>query len=154
MGTTLQTSVSGGITMYPKPFVLSFLEEKPTVYKLQLMRPNVITSKSIVAYASQAAHVPESTVTLAQDAFFDAINFFCLNGHSVQVPGLGAFGIWINSKTKKTAKEVDTDTITRKYIRFYPKVDIRNMCSLRNIHILVQDILGIKKTDNATPDAP
>ena len=49
---------------------------------------------------------------------------------------------------------MDTDTITRKYIRFYPKVDIRNMCSLRNIHILVQDILGIKKTDNATPDAP
>lgn len=144
MNTTNQSEVKGGITMYYKPLVLSYRDEKPTVYKLQVLRGHIITNKNVIAYAAKAAHVPESTVTLAQEALFDAVNYFCMNGHSVQVPGLGSFGIKLNSKTTQTAEEVDVETITRKYIRFYPKASIRDMCSLKNISITVQDLLNLK----------
>ena len=148
MSTSTQTNVSGAIIMYMKPYVLSFRDEKPTVYKLQMLRGAVITNDNVIAYAAKAAHVPESTVTLAQEALFDAINYFCMNGHAVQVPGMGSFGIRMNSKTTKTKDEANAETITRKYIRFYPKTSIRNMCSLKNICIELRDLLGLKKSEN------
>ena len=156
MSTTTQNKVNGAIAMYIKPYVLNFRDEKPTLYKLQMMRCGVITNKNIIAYAAQAAHVPESTVTLAQSALFDAINYFCMNGHTVQMPGMGSFGIRLNSKTVKVKEDANADSITRKYIRFYPKTSLRNMCSLKNISIEIQDIFGLKPKNNNSnsPEQP
>ena len=38
MSTTTQNKVNGAIAMYIKPYVLNFRDEKPTLYKLQMMR--------------------------------------------------------------------------------------------------------------------
>ncbi len=141
--TTIQNQSKGAIFFYPKKQKLGYLEEKPEVYKLQMMRCPVIDRKGIIAYAAKAAHVPESTVALAQEALFDAVNYFCMNGHSVQVAGLGSFGIKLNSKVAKTVDEANADTITRKYIRFFPNGEIREMCSLKNINIKVNNLLNL-----------
>ena len=49
-----------------------------------------------------------------------------------------------DSKTVKVKEDANADSITRKYIRFYPKTSLRNMCSLKNISIEIQDIFGLK----------
>lgn len=152
MSTSTQHEVNGAITLYYKQMVLNYRDEKPVVYKLQVLRGAIITNKNVVAYAAKAAHVPESTVELAQEALFDAVNYFCLNGHSVQVPGLGAFGIRMNSKTTRTLEEADVETITRKYIRFYPKSSIRAQCSLKNISLHLKDLLNLKPKNNASSE--
>ncbi len=152
--TPIQKKGKGAICLYPKKQKLGYLEEKPEVYKLQVMRCPVIDRKGIIAYAAKAAHVPESTVALAQEALFDAINYFCVNGHSVQVAGLGSFGIKLNSKVAKTVDEANADTITRKYIRFFPKAEIREMCSLKNINLHINDILNLKEENSGNGGTP
>lgn len=142
---TKTQQVRGSIAMYPKKTYLRYRETKPQVYKLQVQRGGVIRDKDITAYAAQAAHVPESTISLAQEALFDAINYFCLNGHSVQVPGLGAFGIQIRSKVAQSEEDANSDAIKNKYIRYWAKDSLRAMCNRKNITIRLTDPLELLK---------
>ena len=142
MNTSMQ-KIKGAIRMYPKNVKLNFLEEKPEVYQLCHLRSGIIHNKEITYYAAKAAHVPESTIEMAEEALFDAINYFCAQGHSVQVPGIGSFGMQFNTKVAKTKEEATDECISRKYIRFWPKHEIRDLCSLKNVRIEVKDLLGL-----------
>ena len=65
-------SVTGTLAYLKRKYVLTYREEKPTVFKIQVVRGGVIGKQDIVAYAANAAHVPETSVQLAMTAFFDA----------------------------------------------------------------------------------
>ena len=56
--------VKGAMTYMKRPIVLKFDENEPKVYKLQVVRGNVIKEDAIIAYAAQAAAVPESTIII------------------------------------------------------------------------------------------
>ena len=43
--------VKGAMTYLKRPFILKFDENEPKVYKLQVVRGNVIKEDAIVAYA-------------------------------------------------------------------------------------------------------
>lgn len=144
MNTTVQ-QIKGGILMYPKEITLNYREEKDKVFQICHMRNNVIHNKEVVYYAAKAAHVPESTVEMAEEALFDAINYFCVNGHAVQVPGIGTFGMQFKTKTAKQEEDVSDANINRKYIRFWPKHHIRSICNMQNINIEVRDLLHLKE---------
>ena len=116
---------------------LSFQEGKPTVWSLAMVRGAVIGDKQITAYAAKAAHVPETTIAVAQEALFDAVNYFCNNGHTVQVPNLGGFSLGLRVKCVKTKEEATAETIKQQYIRFFPKHELRNKCMLNNINVTV-----------------
>lgn len=135
----------GSIRMYPKKTKLNFREGKPEVYQLCHMRAGKIGNKDITYYASKAAHVPASTIEMAKEALFDAISYFCAQGHTVQIPGLGGFGVQFQTKTSKTLEGATGDLVKRKYLRFWAKKEVREQCNLKNIRIDVQDILGILK---------
>ena len=64
----------------------------------QADRYSTIEYNAIVAYAAKAAAVPESSVEMAMEAIFDAMNYFVLNGHSVQIPNLGTFSASTSSE--------------------------------------------------------
>jgi len=57
----------------------------------QVGRYSTIDYHDLISYAAKAAGVPESSIALAMEALFDGMNYFVLNGHSVQVPNLGTF---------------------------------------------------------------
>ena len=62
----------------------------------QAVRYTTIPYAAIIAYAAKAAGVPESSIALAMEALYDAMNYFVLNGHSVQIPNLGTFSICVS----------------------------------------------------------
>ena len=68
-------------------------------------RYSTITYEAIVAYAAKAAAVPESSIEMAMEAIFDAMNYFVLNGHSVQIPNLGTFSLGINCKSSQNESD-------------------------------------------------
>ena len=70
-------------------------------------------------------------------------HYFCTNGHAVQMPGLGTFGMQFNTKVAKTKEEATDECISRKYIRFWSKHEIRDLCSQKNVRIEVKDLLGL-----------
>ena len=123
-------SVTGTLAYLKRKYVLTYREEKPTVFKIQVVRGGVIGKQDIVAYAANAAHVPETSVQLAMTAFFDAITYFCSNGHRVQVNGLGSFGPVTDCKTAESMEAANTDTIKVRKVRFFPEGDLKNVASL------------------------
>lgn len=143
----------GTITMYPEKVKLYYLEGQPEKYRLHWERGATITDEDIIQYAAQASHVPESSIRLAQYALFDAINYFCVNGHSVQIPYLGTFSVNINSKVVETAKEANSESVKRSRLRFYPKKRLRTACNKKNIRINLVDVLGLKKGERKVKES-
>lgn len=140
MSTNTQ-KVKGAIALRKEQIKLGFIkdEEEQMRWKWFPCRGGVIKNQDLVAYASKAAHIPESALAMATEALFDAISYYCLNGHSVQVPSLGTFGLQLNSKCVADEEGATAETITKKYIRFWPKKEVREQCNLKNINLKVSD---------------
>ena len=68
-------------------------------------RYSTIEYAALIEYAAKAAAVPESSIEMAMESIFDAMNYFVLNGHSVQIPNLGTFSIAVSAKTTATEQE-------------------------------------------------
>ena len=124
---------TGVISWFKRQTRLGFRENKDVVFKAQVVRGPVVKGDDLIAYAANAAHVPESTIRMAKDALFQAILYYCANGHPVEIPGLGSIGVNIRTKVAKSEKDLSADNIMQKYLRWYPKKDIRLAGSLANL---------------------
>ena len=96
----------------------------------QASRYSTIAYDAIVAYAAKAAAVPESSIEMAMEALFDAMNYFVLNGHSVQIPNLGTFSIGVRAKSTGSEAEFTADfakNLRGINIRFLPDPDLKAM---------------------------
>ena len=124
---------TGAISWFKRQIRLTFREEKPIVYKAQVVRGPVVRGDDLIAYAANAAHVPESTVRMAKEALFQAILYYCANSHPVEIPGLGTIGVDIRTKTARSEQELTADNIYQKYLRWYPKKDIRVAGTMANL---------------------
>ena len=93
----------GQVTVGYKGRVIGFNNSEKLVG--QALRYSTIAYAALIAYAAKAAGVPESSIALAMEALFDAMNYFVLNGHSVQIPNLGTFFISVRAKSTATEAE-------------------------------------------------
>ena len=96
----------------------------------QAERYSTIDYQSIIAYAAKAAAVPESSIEMAMEALFDAMNYFVLNGHSVQIPNLGTFSIGVRAKSAADESEFTANfsqNLRNVIIRFLPDTDLKQM---------------------------
>ena len=112
---------------------LHYRESKPTVFKLQMVRGSVIGGEEVIAYAAQAAHVPETTVQMAMNGLFDAINYYVTQGRCVQIEGLGSFKPVTRYKVAQSEEDCTADGIKKRVIQFHPKGEIADMARYNNI---------------------
>ena len=108
----------------------------------QVIRYTTIAYAAIVAYAAKAAGVPESSIAMAMEALFDAMNFFVLNGHSVQIPNLGTFYLCVSVKSSASEAEFTANfaqNLRRVSIRFLPDPELKAMIASTAINTLVDD---------------
>ncbi len=108
----------------------------------QPVRYSTIDYPEVIAYAAKAAGVPESTIAMANEALFDAMDYFVLNGHSVQIPNLGTF--YISVRVKSTATEAEFTANFAKnlrgvYIRFRPDPELKAMIAKTAIQTSVDE---------------
>ena len=108
----------------------------------QASRYSTIAYDAIVAYAAKAAAVPESSIDMSMDAIFDALNYFVLNGHSVQIPNLGTFSISVRVKSSESEAEF-TNNFERNLrgvsIHFLPDPELKSMIASTAISTSVDD---------------
>lgn len=96
----------------------------------QAERYSTISYDAIIAYAAKAAAVPESSIEMAMEALFDAMNYFVLNGHSVQIPNLGTFSIGVRAKSATDESEFTANfsqNLRNVIIRFLPDTELKQM---------------------------
>lgn len=144
-------AVTGALNLRKREQTLGFLEEKPTVYGLQIIRGNVIGHNEIVQYAAKACNAPTNDVDTALNALLDAITYFTANGHGVQVDGLGTFKMVANAKCAKTLEECTTETLRKTKVRFFASQQMQQLCSLKNVHTR---LITFGKSDELTPTPP
>ena len=124
----------GQININYKPRNIAILNKEALVG--QADRYSTIEYKAIVAYAAKAAAVPESSVEMAMEAIFDAMNYFVLNGHSVQIPNLGTFSIGVRAKSAASEQSFQSDfaeNLRVVKINFLPDPELKQMLASTSI---------------------
>lgn len=108
----------------------------------QAHRYTTISYDAIVAYAAKAAAVPESSIDMSMEALFDGMNYFVLNGHSVQIPNLGTFSLVVSAKSTSSEAEFTADfskNLRSIKIRFLPDPELKAMIANTAILTDVED---------------
>ena len=147
----LNAPYRGNLKYFVRKKVLNYRETKPTVYGFQVMRGPVVKGEALIEYAAKAAAVPPTTIKMAQAALFDAISYFCANGRSVQVPGLGSFAIRSQVKVAQTPEGATVDdTLKNRVMSFWPSGKLKDSGLKANVNFT--EDLGMSKIALGTTD--
>ena len=92
---------------------------------LQKRKYDTISSKELVEAMARNTGIPVAKVAMATDAIVKQLKNFLLNGHSVNIVGLGTFSPRIKSRSSNTKDEVSADNVKALLLKFRPQTDIR-----------------------------
>ena len=91
----------------------------------RVVRYSTVKGNELVSYAAQSSHIPESTLLACTLAVREAISYFVLNGHHVNLGKFGTFGIRTHQKAVTDAEEVSAELVKRITIGFTPSAEIK-----------------------------
>ena len=77
-------------------------------------------------YAAQNSGINPGQLSAAMYAIRQSFINFLLNGHSVELPGVGIFRVGVNAKMVDEASMVSVDQIYRRKIHYLPSIDLKN----------------------------
>ena len=100
-----------------------------------VVRYSVIKEDELVSYAAQSSHIPESTLLASTLAIREAITYFVLNGHHVDLGKFGIFGIRSKQKAVTDAEQVDPSLVKHLTVGYKPSTEIKK--GIAGIHIEV-----------------
>lgn len=89
------------------------------------MRYSTVKGEQLVSYASQSSHIPESALLSCTLAVREAISFFVLNGHHVDLGKFGILSIRSKQKAVTDAEQVNADLVTYLTVGFTPSKEIK-----------------------------
>ena len=102
-----------------------------------VMHYSTVKEDEIVSYAAHSAHIPESTLIASTLAIREAISFFVLNGHHIDLGKFGIFGIRSKQKAVTDEEDVDPDLVKHLTVGFKPSVEIKQAIGATRIEIEV-----------------
>ena len=89
------------------------------------VRYSTVKGDEIVSYASQSSHIPESTLRACTLAMREAISYFVLNGHHVDLGKFGILGIRSKQLSAVDYEQVNANLVKRMTIGYTPSVEIK-----------------------------
>ena len=89
------------------------------------MRYSTVKGDQLVSYASQSSHIRESTLLACTLAMREAISYFVLNGHHVDLDKFGILSVRSKQKAVDDAEQVNADLVTHLTVGFTPSKEIK-----------------------------
>lgn len=108
---------------------LGYQEDKPTVHVLRQLTYPMVTEKQLIAYAANAAAIPQATMQACVEAIVQAIIYYAIRGMRVTFPEFGGFYLQARSKTARTEKELSADSFKFTGLAFQPLGELRKLIS-------------------------
>lgn len=102
------------------------------------VRYSTVKGNELISYASQSAHIAESNLRAATLAIREAISYFVLNGHHVDLGKFGIFGIRTKTKSALDVEQVDSKMLRRMSIGFTPSKELKEAISTLKIEAVVE----------------
>lgn len=93
---------------------------KSQSYVLHNVRYSTIRSAEIVEYCASNSIIPKAYLSPAVMAITQCIENFLLNGHSIELPGLGIFSLYSRCVSEDDLDKVGVEQCTKLAIRFRP----------------------------------
>lgn len=110
---------------------------------LQKRKYDTISSKELVEAMARNTGIPVAKVAMATDAIVKQLKNFLLNGHSVNIIGLGTFSPRIKSRPSTTKDAVSADNVKALLLKFRPQTDIReDMKNTVGYEVIHSEITG------------
>ena len=85
-----------------------------------------IDGDEVLELAAQNSGINQAQLSAAMYAIRQSFINFLLNGHSVELPGVGIFRVGVNAKMVDEASMVSVDQIYRRKIHYLPSIDLKN----------------------------
>lgn len=89
------------------------------------VRYSTIKGEELVTYAANSSHIPESTLRACTLAMREAIAYFVLNGHHVNLSKFGILGFRSKQKSAADAEQVSAKLVKRMTVAFTPSKEIK-----------------------------
>ena len=89
------------------------------------VRYSTVKQNELVSYASNSSHIPESQLRACTLAMREAIAYFVLNGHHVNLGKFGILGARTLQKAATDAEEVSAKLVHSVTIGYTPSVEIK-----------------------------
>ena len=85
-----------------------------------------IDGEDVLEDAAQNSGINQAQLSAAMYAIRQSFVNFLLNGHSVELPGVGIFRVGVNAKMVDEATKVSVDQIYRRKIHFLPSTVLKD----------------------------
>ena len=85
-----------------------------------------IDGDEVLELAAQNSGINQAQLSAAMYAIRQSFVNFLLNGHSVELPGIGIFRVGVNAKMVDEATKVSVDQIYRRKIHFLPSTVLKD----------------------------
>ena len=85
-----------------------------------------IDGDEVLELAAQNSGINQAQLSAAMYAIRQSFINFLMNGHSVELPGVGIFRVGVNAKMVDEASMVSVDQIYRRKIHYLPSIDLKN----------------------------
>lgn len=102
----------------------------------------VYDAEHIIKYVSETQCIPRAQLRAAWEALGQAITTWTLEGHIVEIPGLGNIRAEVRAKAQKNACDVSTNDIVRRKLLLTPTKEIKNALNSTELAITCYDKEG------------
>ena len=116
-----------GFRVTKQEITLHYKEDKPTAYKLQLVREQVVKYKQLCKNISASTGIRRGEVEDVLDALSQQMVQMMEMGHPVQLGVLGTFKPSLLTKCAKTMEELSANNVVRRKIQFIPGEVFKDM---------------------------
>ena len=96
-----------------------------------------IASDALLARAAANSGIRRGVIYAAMDAVMNEFQNFVLNGHTVELPLIGAFGFGVNAKISDTREDAGAAKVYRKKLIYKPSKDLKDM--VKNVQMASND---------------
>lgn len=112
---------------------------------------NTMDAKQIVKYASETSCISKSMIMASWEAISQVISTWVMEGHIVEIPGLGNIRAEVRAKAQKDAKDVSVDDVFRRKLLLTPTKEIKDKLNSTTLDITCYDKNGqiVKRSENA-----
>lgn len=125
---------------------------KSNGFVVKPLRYNTIKSNQILEHCASMAMVPKTYVVATVEALSQSIKHYLLNGHSVEIPGLGIFRTSVTYNVVTNSKDAGMEQIRQINVRFLPSSDLKEVIKnaeveLEGIYVIIDEIPGVPNAD-------
>ena len=112
------------------------------MYVMKVDHYSTLGAEKIIRYASETSNIPKAALRQAWEALGQAITSWVLEGHIVEVPGLGNIRAEVRAKAQSKAKDVSADDIFRRKLLLTPTKEIKAALNATSVRITCRDREG------------